>query len=274
MSDTTVGTGRPFADAHVLTDLGDGRFRVALDDRWAIGSKAFGGLLMVLMAKAGLARLTADGAPALDPLAVSADFLRAPDLAPVELEAVPLKVGRTISSVAVRLLQDDRLMLHATVTAGVLPEGEPVWETDAGLGPEPDPDAADPSAQPGVSGLPTVCDLRYPATALPFLRGETGPPRMSGWVRPRGEEPDVLFALLSGDILPPTVFNLDGRVGWAPTVQLTALLRGRPAPGWLRVDSRSRTVSGTQFDEDVTVVDSRGRTVCQARQLALAPLQR
>lgn len=93
----------------------------------------------------------------------------------------------------------------------------------------------------------------------------------------------MLFALMAGDILPPTVFNLGGTFGWAPTVQLTALMRARPAPGWLRVGSRSRAVSSppagggvssAQFDEDVTVVDARGRTVCQARQLALAPLAR
>jgi hypothetical protein len=83
---------------------------------------------------------------------------------------------------------------------------------------------------------------------------------------------DVLFALLAGDILPPTVFNLGGTVGWAPTVQLTALPRARPAPGWLRIEARARTVAGPWFDEDVTVVDSAGRLVAQARQLALAPL--
>ncbi|BBG04861.1 MULTISPECIES: thioesterase family protein [Pseudonocardia] len=278
MSSSTLRTGRPFAEARVLDDLGDGRFRARLDEVWAVGTKAFGGLLMVLMAQAALARLRADlpaGAPDPDPLAVSVDFLRAPDLGPVELTATPLKIGRTISSVAVRLEQNDRLMLHATVTAGVLPDGEPSWETAAELGPEPDADALDPAqAQGEARGLAAACDLRYPATALPFLRGETGPPEMAGWVRPRGEEPDVLFALLAGDILPPTVFNLGGGPGWAPTVQLTALLRGRPAPGWLRVVSRSRTVAGSQFDEDVTVVDARGRTVCQARQLALAPLGR
>ncbi|MEU6700389.1 thioesterase family protein [Pseudonocardia sp. NPDC046786] len=278
MSSSALRTGRPFADASGLEDLGDGRFRARLDEVWAVGPKAFGGLLMVLMAQAALARLRADlpaGAPAPDPLAVSVDFLRAPDLRPVELTATPLKIGRTISSVLVRLEQDDRLMLHATVTAGALPDGEPRWETTAELAPEPDADALDPArSQGGARGLAAACDLRYPATALPFLRGETGPPEMTGWVRPRGEEPDVLFALLAGDILPPTVFNLGGRPGWAPTVQLTALLRARPAPGWLRVVSRSRTVSGTQFDEDVTVVDAAGRTVCQARQLALAPLER
>lgn len=273
MSSTTVRTGRPFADAHVLDDLGDGRFRARLDDVWAVGPKAFGGLLMVLMAKAGMARLAAEGAPATDPLAVSVDFLRAPDLQPVELETTPLKVGRTISSIVVRLLQDGTPMLHSTITAGVLPDGDPRWETAPDLTPEPGADAVDPATGPGgARGLAAACELRYPPDALPFLHGRTGPPEMAGWVRPRGEEPDVLFALLAGDILPPTVFNLGGTQGWAPTVQLTALLRAKPVPGWLRVESRSHTVSGTQFDEDVTVVDAAGRTVCQARQLALAPL--
>ena len=94
------------------------------------------------------------------------------------------------------------------------------------------------------------------------------------WVRPRGEPTDVLFALLAGDIMAPTVFNLGGRVGWAPTVQLTALLRARPAPGWLRIEARTTAVAGDWFDEDATVVDAAGRLVCQARQLALSPLGR
>jgi hypothetical protein len=106
---------------------------------------------------------------------------------------------------------------------------------------------------------------------MAFTRGEQGPPVLRGWVRTRDEPVDVLFALLAGDILPPTVFNLGGATGWAPTVQLTALLRGRPAPGWLRVASHAEVVAGAWFDEDVAVVDAAGRLICQARQLALAP---
>ncbi|MDT7577738.1 MAG: hypothetical protein QOH17_4071, partial [Pseudonocardiales bacterium] len=49
------------------------------------------------------------------------------------------------------------------------------------------------------------------------------------------------------------------------------LLRGRPAPGWLRVASHAEVVAGAWFDEDVAVVDAAGRLICQARQLALAP---
>ena len=96
---------------------------------------------------------------------------------------------------------------------------------------------------------------------MAFIRREQAPPALHGWARTRDEPVDVLFALLAGDILPPTVFNLGGAPGWAPTVQLTALLRAHPAPGWLRVASRADVVTGAWFDEDVTVIDTAGR-VC------------
>ena len=170
--------------------------------------------------------------------------------------------------------QGGRPVLAATVTAGRLP--------DDGRGGADLPDHAGGAAggrhRPGRRAGPILglAGRLRPALDTPTSLSperEQGPPVLRGWVRPRGEPADVLFALLAGDILPPTVFNLGGRVGWAPTVQLTALLRARPAPGWLRVEATSTTVAGGPwFDEDVTVVDSAGRLVCQARQLALAPL--
>ena len=46
------------------------------------------------------------------------------------------------------------------------------------------------------------------------------------WVRPR-RAPDMLFALLCGDVSAPVTFAVN-RNGWAPTVQLTAYLRACP----------------------------------------------
>ena len=68
----------------------------------------------------------------------------------------------------------------------------------------------------------------------------TGEALIRFWFRLRdGTEPDVLALILAADAGPPTVFNL-GRFGWAPTVELTVLLRGLPAPA----GSRSRPVPG------------------------------
>lgn len=270
--DTAAGPGQPFRSAIAVAPLGDGRYSAELGPHWTVGAKAHGGLLLVLLAQAGLARIEADApASAPDPLCVAADFLRAPEPGPVELRTEVLKLGRTASVVAVRMVQEDRTMLAATLTAGRLPDEEPRWSDLPELAAEPPSDATDPGAgRPGV-GIAGSCDVRVDTPTSAFTRREQAPPLLRGWARPRGEPADVLFALLVGDILPPTVFNLGGRPGWAPTVQLTALLRGHPAPGWLRVEARTRVVAGSWFDEDATVVDSAGRLVCQARQLALAP---
>lgn len=267
-----------FRDAIGVEPLGDGRFGAELGTLWTVGSKAHGGMLLVLLAQAGLARLAAV-VPDPEPLAIAADFLRAPEPGPVELTADVVKLGRTASVVSVRMDQAGKPMLTASLTAGRLPDDEPRWADLPDMPAEPPPDAFDPGAfDPGTrrdpTGLSSACDMRFDLSTVPFMRGEQGPPLMRGWARPRDEPTDVLFALLAGDLLPPAVFNVGGRFGWAPTVQLTALLRARPAPGWLRLESRSRSVAGAWFDEDVTVVDSAGRLVCQARQLALSPLER
>ncbi len=264
---------RPFHHAIGLTPLGDGRFGAELGSRFTVGSKAHGGLMMVLLARAGLARVDAE-APGVtpDPLAVAADYLRAPDPGPVELHTEVLKLGRTVSVVTVRMHQAGRPVLTSTVTAGRLPDDGTSWSDLPEMPAEPTTDATDPRESGVALGIADACELRYDTPTFAFARGEQGPPVLRGWARPRGEPTDVLFALLAGDILAPTVFNLGGRVGWAPTVQLTALLRGRPAPGWLRIEARTSAVAGAWFDEDVTVIDAAGRLVCQARQLALSPL--
>jgi acyl-coenzyme A thioesterase PaaI-like protein len=264
---------RPFSGALRSWPDGPGAYRARLGGEWVVGGgKIHGGLMLAVVTRAALASLAEhSGGPELEPLAVSADFLRAPEQGEVLITTEIVKVGRTASVVRADLHQHERLVLSTTVTAGKLPTDEPVWSDLPSMPAEPPPDALstgkdDPNAAP----LARSCDVRIDPAS--FERGGTGEPVLRGWVRPNGEEPDTLFALLAGDVLPPVVVNV-GLPGWAPTVQLTALLRARPAPGWLRIEVRSRVVAGKWFDEDATVIDSAGRLVCQARQLALAPLR-
>jgi hypothetical protein len=275
MTDSAVST-TPFSAATVITAQGGGRYTAELGRLFTIGEKAHGGLLMVLLAKAALARLASEHGRELDPVVVGTEFLRAPELGTVELDTEVLKLGRQASIATVRMTQGGKVMLSATVTGGALPDSDPRWLVPTEMPVEPVPEAIEAVQDmrtPG-EGLAAATEARFDPASMAFLRRETGEPRIRGWMRPRGEDPDPLFALLAGDALPPTLFNLGGDFGWAPTVQLTALLRARPAPGWLRLESRSEMVAGTWFDEDSTVRDSRGTIVCQARQLALAPLPR
>lgn len=278
MAPTDVTVDRPFAASTVLTDEGGGRFTAELGTLFSIGGKAHGGLLMVLLTKAAIARLNSEhgGDTELDPVIVGTEFLRAPELGTVDLETDVLKLGRQASVAAARMTQNGRLLLSATVTAGALPDADPSWLAESPMPLEPPADAIDfvPDVRTPGEGLAAATEARYDPATMAFLRQETADPVVRGWMRPRGEDPDPLFALLAGDALPPTVFNRGGGRGWAPTVQLTAMLRARPVPGWLALESRSQMIAGSWFDEDCTVRDATGRVVCQARQLALSPLPR
>lgn len=251
---------------NVLRSLGDGSFTAELHPDWAIKERPHGGYLLALLAKAAT-----DGS-ALDPLSISAQFLRPPKVGPVLLRVEELKAGRTVTVVRACLEQSGRTCVDATVTLGKLPSGEPDWAERSTMPVNPPSTAIDlAGVGSGKSfGLARICDLRLEPDGAGFLNGSTdAPPRLRLWARPRTSQPDLLFSLIAGDLSMPSVFNL-GRFGWAPTVQLTALLRARPANGWLRLAVESKTVHGPWFDEDTRVFDSTGQLVCQARQLALS----
>lgn len=267
---TVPAGGTEFGEATAVRPLGDGTFEAELSPHWAVGDRPHGGYLLAMMTRAAL---TVTGEDAPDPLTVSAQFLRAPVFGAASMTVTVRKKGRTVTAVNVGLEQDGLPCVDAAIGCGRLPEGPVHYSDLARLPAEPPADAIDASASIGtVYRMARVTRLMIDAGTASFLTGRTDdlPPRLHMWVRPAGDEPDPLFVLVAGDISPPVVFNI-GRYGWTPTVQLTALLRARPAPGWLRVLADSRALHGRWFDEDLQVVDSAGRLVCQARQLAIAP---
>ncbi|MGI9063439.1 MAG: thioesterase family protein [Pseudonocardiaceae bacterium] len=244
-------------------------FSAELDPDWSVGRRLHGGYLLATTVRAA-AQSCADGTP--DPVAVSAQYYRTPEPGPVLIHTATVKQGRTVAVVRAVLEQDGHACLEATVNAGRLDDVAPLYTEPVGAPPAPGDDAVDVSAVPGGETflLSRQCEVWLDPAGAAFLSASRGEPRLQLWVRPRTEDPDLLFALLAGDVSMPTTFNL-GMFGWTPTVQLTALLRARPAPGWLGVSVVTRSVQGGWFDEDATVTDARGRIVCQARQLALVP---
>lgn len=263
-------TPGPFTAASAVRPLGDGTFAATLPGSWTVGGKPNGGFLTALLARAAVA--AAGGTPAPDPLTVSAQFLSAPEVGPALLRTDVRKTGSQTTVVRVHLEQRGQSCVEGVVTTGRLPRERAAWSDLPNQPAEPPGNALDMSALPmaSVFRLTEGCDVRLDPNGAGFLHGQTGdPPRLRLWARPRNEQVDPLFALLVGDIAPPVTFNL-GRFGWSPTVQLTALLRSRPAPGWLRLQVDCKAVHGPWFDADATVVDSTGRLICQARQLSLS----
>jgi acyl-coenzyme A thioesterase PaaI-like protein len=264
----------PFSAACEVRSLGDGTFTADLRLEWSIGRHPHGGFLLALAAKAAVRALFEAGEPPTEPLAVSAEFLHALALGPVLLRTDVRKAGRRTTVVAVSIEQRGRSCVEARVTAGRLPLRPSVWHDVPALPPEPPPSAIALSGRTaeGLFHLSKGCDVRVDPATAGFLTGRhDDPPRMRLWARPRQADPDPFFLLVAGDLNPPVVFNL-GATGWAPTVQLTSLVRTRPHPGWLRIQVDCRAVHEGWFDSDAVVVDSHGRMVCQARQLALASL--
>jgi hypothetical protein len=113
--------------------------------------------------------------------------------------------------------------------------------------------------------------LLDPATAMWAIGKPSRQGVIQGWFELADHRPlDPIALLMVVDALPPVTFDL-GMPGWAPTLELTAHVRARPAPGWAVVRHCTRTVAGGMFEEDCEVWDSTGRLVAQSRQLALQP---
>ena len=281
-----------FTAAMTLREVGPGVFDGELNEHWTIGPKVHGGAMLALCANAARTACgdgQSDGRapgrqPVIEPVSVSASFLWAPDPGPMRLTTLIRKRGRRISVVDVELTQGDRTAVHAVVNLGE-PEhfvpgeaGAPLLSANPVLDlmpPEPPADVAPIGPGHPLAGLVHLgqgCDVRpVLSTLAPASDGTAGrPPVIQMWARPRGVAPDPLFALMCGDLSAPVTFAVD-RTGWAPTIQLTAFLRGVPANGWLRVMCTCMEIGHDWFDEDHLVVDSVGRIVAQSRQLAMVP---
>ena len=282
-----------FTDAMALTPAGDGAYDGELNEHWTIGPKVHGGAMLALCANAARTE-RGDG---VQPIAVSGNFLWAPDPGPMRVVTTVRKRGRRVSLIDVELRQgrrtgdvgapparraggrsreEQRVAVRAAVTLG-----DPEHHVPPLLSVNPVIPLMQPEPPPGlepigpghpmedVVHLAHGCDIRPSLTTF-TPRTDGGPPIIEYWVRPKGVAPDVLFALLCGDVSAPVTFGVN-RTGWAPTVQLTAYLRALPADGWLRVLCTTVQIGQDWFDEDHIVVDCEGHIVVQSRQLAMVP---
>ena len=103
-----------FTDAMVLTSAGDGLYDGELNEHWTIGEKVHGGAMLALCANA--ARTEHSGG--VEPIAISGNFLWAPDPGPMRVHTTVRKRGRRVSLIDVELKQGDRTAVRVAVTLG------------------------------------------------------------------------------------------------------------------------------------------------------------
>ncbi|WP_225448147.1 thioesterase family protein [Streptacidiphilus sp. P02-A3a] len=258
-----------------------GVYDAELDPGWRIGGGINGGLLLALAARA-LSRHLGDGTGHVDPVSISGYYLSASRPGPAEVHAETVRGGRTLSTGTARLVQRDedgspveRLRVLASYGDLAAAEGEVRTSAAPPLMPPPDQCISTEHAPPqflAQADLLHRLDLRLDPASVGWALGEpSGEGRIQGWLRlADGRLPDPLMLLLAVDALPPVTFDL-GLFGWTPTIELTAHVRARPVPGWLRVVHSTRNLAGGYLEEDAEVWDESGRLVAQSRQLAAVP---
>jgi acyl-CoA thioesterase len=269
----------------VRAHVGDrGVYDAALGEGWRIGGGVNGGVLLAIAGRALAAELgVADGdRPGHpDPLAISAYYLTPGVPGPATVRTSVVRRGRAVSTGQASLLQDDGAggeveRVRFLATYGDLESVDGDLTTSAAPPDLPPPDQCVSAAQAPPSFLKHASllqrlDMRLDPATTGWATGKpSGNGLIQGWLRMAdGREPDPLLLLLAVDALPPVAFEL-GLPGWTPTLELTAHVRARPAPGWLRVSLTNRTLAGGFLEEDAEVWDSQGRLVALSRQLARA----
>ncbi|WAZ24248.1 thioesterase family protein [Streptomyces cinnabarinus] len=257
-----------------LTLREPGVYDIDLSAGWTIISAVNGGYLLAI-----LGRALADALPHADPFTISAHYLTASQPGPAVVRTSVVRTGRTLSTGQASLLQYDeqgREIERIRVLASYgdldsLPDdvrttAQPpaIPPMDQCFGPQDSP-----APVPGSSAITDRLMIKLdPATLGWALGAPSGKGEMRAWFGlADGRDADPLSLLLAVDALPPTAFEL-GIKGWVPTVELTAHIRCRPAPGPLRVSITTRNLAGGFLEEDAEVWDTEGRLVAQSRQLA------
>ena len=248
---------------------GPGEYAAHLDGGWVVGGGVNGGYLLAVLGQA----VSTD-------LAASASGGAACCTSAGGRRRVPGGGGRPTTVAATLLQVHDGVEVERLTALAVFGDlGEPEHDVRREIPPVELPPLEDcvetrfaPEDVRRTAPLLERFGTRLDPACVGWAVGRpSGEGLIQGWFRLVDDRPlDPVALLLVVDALPPVTFDL-GLPGWAPTLELTAHVRRRPAPGWARVRHATRTITGGYFEEDCEVWDSEGHLVAQSRQLALLP---
>jgi hypothetical protein len=259
----------PFADVSALIALGPGSFTGKVNPEWTIAGKPNGGYLLAM-----LGRAATSVSAHLHVIAASAHYLHAPTPGVVQIEAEPLRSGRSASQIRVRLRQDGHACIEALLTTGELhADTAPYW--DHGL-----PRLSHVAYEECVGLIPMTPDgnrvaimdqieVRLEPDSSAFTNGTpSGRGELRGWLALPDDEPfDPISLLFAVDAFPPATFDIEFS-GWVPTLELTVYVRALPKPGPVRILQRAQLIDAQRVDESCYVWDHTCRLVAHSSQLA------
>ncbi|MEO9238758.1 MAG: thioesterase family protein, partial [Jatrophihabitantaceae bacterium] len=250
-----------------------GEYRVDIAAGWSIGGgHANGGYVLSVCLQALRNRLDRP-----DPLVVSAFYQRRVPIGPALIRTEPARAGRRLATGEARLLGSEPdgaaggelVRVVASFTDLSTASGRTTVLSPAPQLPPPadcQPLYGEQAELPNGIGRRLECRV----AELPGWRQGTpsGQALLECWIRfADGHPADTLALPGLTDMVIPAVFDL-GEYR-TTTIELTAHVRARPAPGWLAFRARTNYLIDGYHEEDVEIWDSTGQLVAQSRQLAL-----
>ena len=255
-----------------LAPAGDGRYEGCVSPDWRIVRGANGGHLAAIVLRAMTNEV---GDQEREPRTMSVHFARVPKEEPFEVHVSVERVGRTMSNLSARLIQDGKVVIVA-IAAFSTPRSGPEFN-DLQMPEVPRPDAIEPITDREDFAFGRQFDFRR---ALGPPSGErTDRAELGIWMRLR--EPQVADHIVSTQLLDafaPAVFAKLGQGGGGagvPTVEMTYHYREHlPLPeaapdAWHLGVFRTMTSRGGFIEEDGWLWSTDGRLVAQSRQLSL-----
>jgi acyl-CoA thioesterase len=171
------------------------------------------------------------------------------------------------------LVQEGKERLRVTATFGTLDQAEGRTLVADGPPALPGPDeCVDPLGGKPLEGVSITERLEFRFAEMPAWWQGTPSDQasMEFWMRFRdGRQADLDALPMLLDAAPPAVLAI-GEFA-SSTLELTAHLLGRPAPGWLACRATTRHLINGYHEEDFEIWDSAGALVAQGRQFALLP---
>ena len=261
-----------FDRATAVQPLGDGAYAASMDTGWWVVRGPNGGYVAAVMLRA-LADAAGDADRA--PRSLTVHYASAPAEGPVRIETTVERRGRSLSSLAARMTQDDELVALALAAfSAPWPDRHDFDGLTPPLVGRPGEGALPDRPRELLPPIAQRWDFRGTLGAAPFAgadEAETG-----GWLRlaePRVADSLVVAAMT--DAWFPAAFTRLTEPVALPTIDLTIHFRaplplaGARPDDWFLAAFRSRQAREGFVEEDGEIWSASGELVAQSRQLAL-----